>query len=164
MKKAGELLSQFFDRQTIAKVQRYAAFCEAWPDIASAYAIAAAGDHAKIVRFERQVLCIETDHPGWIQILQTKQRELLHEFQRRFPETLISGISFRLSLTPLAMPVPEETEEPVPEPELPEEELAGGDYEKYEKMDEELKNTFKRLKQHLRRRSGQNHGGNGGFP
>jgi hypothetical protein len=54
------------------------------------------------VELERHVLLIEADHPGWIQILQTKQRELLSQFQRRFPDLAITGISFRLSRGPVA--------------------------------------------------------------
>jgi hypothetical protein len=43
------------------------------------------------------VLLIEADHPGWIQILQTRQNELLTVAKRRFPDLDIRGIAFRLS-------------------------------------------------------------------
>ena len=36
------------------------------------------------------------DHPGWKQILQTKQSKLLNDFRIRFPELDISGISLIL--------------------------------------------------------------------
>jgi hypothetical protein len=36
------------------------------------------------------------DHPGWKQILQTKQSKLLYDFRVRFPELEISGISLML--------------------------------------------------------------------
>jgi hypothetical protein len=43
------------------------------------------------------VLIVEADHPGWIQILQTKQAELLLAVQRQCPRLDIRGIAFRLS-------------------------------------------------------------------
>jgi hypothetical protein len=43
---------------------------------------------------------VEADHPGWIQILQTKQKPLLEAVRRGFPELAINGISFRLSRNP----------------------------------------------------------------
>lgn len=154
MKKAGELLSYFFDKPTVDQARRYSNLCDSWAEMVKTYNISAAADHAQIVQFERHVLLVETDHPGWIQILQTKQRELLHEFQRRFPELSITGISFRLSRAPMAIPKREPPEEPTAppeeEPEIPDEELTGSGYEK---MDTDLQNTFKRLKQHLKRRS-----------
>ncbi|MDR0568203.1 MAG: DUF721 domain-containing protein [Spirochaetaceae bacterium] len=160
MKKAGELLSFFFDNPTVEQFQRYTALCEFWRDRMKMHKIAAAVDHTKIARFERHILLVEADHPGWIQILQSKQRELLHEFQRRFPEILMSGISFRLSrtvLTGVSCP-PQPEEPPVPEQEdnaeteNPSEE-AFETTEAFEKMDPELQNTFRRLKRHLKRRS-----------
>ena len=59
--------------------------------------IPAAAVHSQIRELERGLLQIEADHPGWIQILQTKQGELLSVVQRRYPEMDVRGISFRLS-------------------------------------------------------------------
>jgi hypothetical protein len=53
-------------------------------------------DHSKVREIERQRLVVETDHPGWIQILQYKQRQLLAVAQRRFPNLDIKKISFVL--------------------------------------------------------------------
>ena len=59
--------------------------------------VPAAAVHSRIRELERGVLLVEADHPGWIQILQTRQRELLSAVQRRYPELNIRGIAFRLS-------------------------------------------------------------------
>ena len=73
-----------------------------WPrsfdaDEQKAQDVPAAAVHSRIRELERGVLLVEADHPGWIQILQTKQRELLSAVQRRYPELNIRGIAFRLS-------------------------------------------------------------------
>jgi len=60
----------------------------------------AAAVHSRIRELERGILLIEADHPGWIQILQTKQNSLLSAAQRRYPELDIRGIAFRLSREP----------------------------------------------------------------
>lgn len=53
-------------------------------------------DHSKVREIERQRLVVETDHPGWIQILQYKQRQLLAVAQQKFPNLDIKKISFVL--------------------------------------------------------------------
>ncbi|MDR3171329.1 MAG: DUF721 domain-containing protein [Treponema sp.] len=101
MTKAGDLLAHFLDPQIINTAQEYTRLFNSWASVVERYKIAALAAHSRIVEFERHILLIETDHPGWIQILQTKQRQLLSEFQYRFPDLTITGISFRLSRGPL---------------------------------------------------------------
>jgi hypothetical protein len=67
--------------------------------------IPAAAVHSRIKELERGTLVIEADHPGWIQILQTKQRSLLSAVQRRYKELDIRGIAFRLSREPFSSDV-----------------------------------------------------------
>jgi hypothetical protein len=99
MKKIGELLSVFFDEDTLKTAQGYNDLFSSWRDIAGDNIAA----HSRIVELERSVLQIEADHPGWIQILQTKQRYLLNRVCRKFPDLRITGISFRLSRDPAAL-------------------------------------------------------------
>ena len=56
-----------------------------------------AAANSRIRELEQGVLIIEADHPGWIQTLQTKQKELLLAVQNRYPQMEIKGISFKLS-------------------------------------------------------------------
>jgi putative pyruvate formate lyase activating enzyme len=113
MKKVGDLLAYFFDQKTLASIHTWSKLFSAWPSIAAKHKIAAAESHTRVVEFDRRVLLIEAEHPGWIQILQIKQSELLHEFQSRFPDLDIVGISFRLSQTPFAPQIQ------IPQPRLP---------------------------------------------
>ena len=62
--------------------------------------VPAAAVHSRIRDLERGVLLVEADHPGWIQILQTKQTALLLAVQRRYPDLGIRAIAFRLSREP----------------------------------------------------------------
>jgi hypothetical protein len=107
MRKAGEILSAFLDERfgggVLEKAGKYAKLFSSWSSIIEEVdknkrkRINAVADHSRIVELERYILLIEADHPGWIQILQTKQNELLAITQKRFPDLTIRGIAFRLS-------------------------------------------------------------------
>ena len=96
MKTAGDILSTLFDERFIKKAQGYSKLFDSWNDITAKNGIAAAADHSRIVDLDGGILLIEIDHPGWKQILQTKQIKFLNDFRYRFPELDISGISFML--------------------------------------------------------------------
>jgi hypothetical protein len=96
MKTAGDILSALFDEQFVEKAQGYSKLFDSWADITAKNGIASAAAHSRIKDLDRGVLLVEMDHPGWKQILQTKQSRLLDDFRVRFPEMDISGISLML--------------------------------------------------------------------
>ena len=101
-------MSALFDERFMEKAQSYSKFFDSWKDITAKNGIAAAADHSRIKDLDRGILLIEMDHPGWKQILQTKQSKLLNDFRIRFPEMEISAISLILGKS-----------EPDPEPQAP---------------------------------------------
>ena len=102
--KAGDFLSglfrQYFDEETLAQARKTAGLFGSWEEVIKAAKINAASDHSRIKEFEKGVLVIEAEHPGWIQLLQTKQKTILHILQKKYPDMKIQGISFYLSKTP----------------------------------------------------------------
>ena len=111
MKKAGEIISlllkqrfgvDFVDNARSSS-EMFSSWektvCQVWPqgDDQRKEDIPAVAVHSRIKELERGVLIVEADHPGWIQILQTKQTELLQAIQYRYPKQDIRGIAFRLS-------------------------------------------------------------------
>jgi len=96
MKTAGDILSALFDEQFVKKAKTYSKFFDSWKDITEKNGLAAAADHSRIKDLDRGILLIEIDHPGWKQILQTKQTKFLNDFRLRFPELDITGISLML--------------------------------------------------------------------
>jgi len=111
MKTAGEILSALFDKQFVEKAQGYSKFFDSWADITAKNGIASASAHSRIKDLDRGIVLVEMDHPGWKQILQTKQSKLLNDFRIRFPEMDISGISLILgSGSSLGESQPEEKE------------------------------------------------------
>jgi hypothetical protein len=121
--------------------------------------------HSRIRELERGILLIEADHPGWIQILQTKQIRLLSVVRRRYPELNIRGIAFRLSREPFSFtdadtPVTamkDETTEPISEPILEKQEpLPTNPGGPNAREDKEFYAALKRLKKSIKERNKKN--------
>jgi hypothetical protein len=93
IKDVSSLLSSFFDEDKRRRGGRYADFFGAWRQIAGERLAA----HSRVQDIENGILIIEAEHPGWIQLLQFRQAEMLETACRRFPELGLRGISFRLA-------------------------------------------------------------------
>ena len=120
MKTVGEILSTLFDKQFVEKAQEYSKFFDSWTDIAEKNGISSAAAHSRIKELDKGIVQIEIDHPGWKQILQTKQSKLLNDFRIRFPELDISGISLLLGQKEQSKTESEETQpEKIPVAEIP---------------------------------------------
>jgi hypothetical protein len=114
MRKAGDIIESLFKdrfgqkfaaraRSTAGLFSAWAGICaEAWP-FAGMEDIPPAAAHSRIRELERGLLLVEADHPGWVQILQTRQQELLSIARQRFPELDIRSISFCLSREPFSV-------------------------------------------------------------
>lgn len=116
MKRAGDIFSAFFDEKMMEKADGYSAFYSCWKDLMEKNGITSAAAHSRIKSLDRGLVWIEVDHPGWKQILQTKESKLLYDFRYRFPELDISGISIVLSRPgpqPRVHPLPPDSKPPV---------------------------------------------------
>jgi hypothetical protein len=82
------------------KAHEYSRLFNVWAALTKKHGIAAAADHSRIRDISKDILFIDADHPGWIQILQTKEHKLLEDLQNTFPDLGIGGIAFKLSRTP----------------------------------------------------------------
>ena len=108
MKKAGEVISALFKEnfglEFMETARANAGLFSSWAEIVKeawlSDDIPAAASHSRICELEKGLLLVEADHPGWIQILQTKQTELLAAAERRYPELGIRSIAFKLSREP----------------------------------------------------------------
>ena len=96
MKQIGEIIKVIFDEKMMEKADGYSAVFSCWKDLTDKNGIPSAAAHSWIKSLDNGIVWIEVDHPGWKQILQTKERKLLHDFRYRFPEMGISAISIML--------------------------------------------------------------------
>ena len=93
IKDVSSLLSSFFDEEKRRRGGQYAEFFGSWRQVAGERLAA----HSRVHDIDNGILIIEAEHPGWIQLLQLRQAELLEALHRRFPELGLRGISFRLA-------------------------------------------------------------------
>jgi hypothetical protein len=159
MKKAGDLLSLLFDERLLKTAKGYSALFSSWASIIGEKIAA----HSRIRELKHSIVFVEADHPGWIQILQTKQQGILKTLQCRFPDLNILGISFRLSKEPLYIKPEADTiqvsevtavEGVGPEPETTDEPATDGSTERvadpYERINnDEFKVSLKRLEKSI---------------
>jgi len=149
MKTAGSILSALFNEQFMKKAEGASKLFDSWTDITEKNGIASAAAHSRIKDLDRGILLVEMDHPGWKQILQTKQSKLLNDFRRRFPDLNISGISLMLgkgeSQKVETLAVTAEEELPETEQAVIEQTALGYDTIK----EEDLKETLKKLEQSI---------------
>lgn len=117
MKKAGDILTYLFrDRfgpEFLENARLNAGLFSSWAQILAEvwpcrdktdfmpYDVPAAA-HSRIRELEGGVLLVEADHPGWVQVLQTGQEDILACVRRRYPGLGIRGIAFMLSREPVA--------------------------------------------------------------
>jgi len=119
MRKAGDIILEIFREKFgsdfMENTRSTAGLFSSWAEVvkevwsyterktaAGSEDVPAAAVHSRIKEFERGMLLVEADHPGWIQILQSRQTELLSAIQRRYPKMDIHAIAFRLSREPFA--------------------------------------------------------------
>jgi hypothetical protein len=55
-----------------------------------------AASHSRIVSIKNDVIFIETDHQGWIQILQTVQKKIISIINKNYPNISINTVAFLL--------------------------------------------------------------------
>ncbi len=150
MKKAGDLLSAIIDEKTLGKAREYSRLFSTWEHLNTKHGIPAAASHSSIQDIRHGVLIVEVDHPGWIQILQTKEQQLLSELRQSFPDLGIIGIAFKLSKMP-AFSVKETVEKKAVETDMPADETdkppktIGYENIKNKEFVEKLKNLEKSL-------------------
>ena len=53
-------------------------------------------EHSNVVEIKNNILLIETDHPGWIQMFQLKKKYILNGLNMYVPELKIDALAFRL--------------------------------------------------------------------
>ncbi len=92
MKRAGKLLSAFFERNNIQDTQGYVDFFQSWQQVVGVDLAA----HSDAVDIRNHALIVEVDHPGWMQKLHMQRERVLKTLQQRYPNLEIRNIHFTL--------------------------------------------------------------------
>ena len=92
MKKAGDLLKNFFENLNIKEPKGGKTITSSWKEIAGAEL----SEHTRIKDIRKDTVYVEADHPGWLQILELKKRSIIGNINENFPDKDIKEI--RISL------------------------------------------------------------------
>lgn len=92
MKRAGKLLSAFFERNNIQDTRGYVDFFQSWQQIVGVDLAA----HSDAIDIRNHALIVEVDHPGWMQKLHMQKERILLTLQQRYPNLGIKNIHFTL--------------------------------------------------------------------
>jgi hypothetical protein len=103
MKTISDVLAKVFNNDISGKATGYLRLNSKWQDIVeeaftSKDRITAkkAAEHSRISYIKNNVLFIETDHQGWVQILQTVQKRIISLLNKKYSDVSINAIAFLL--------------------------------------------------------------------
>jgi len=147
---AAELIAAIISPQAAEAAGTWSRVLGTWPRLAGERAAA----HSRITDIENHFVLVEADHPGWIQLLQFRQSDILENIRKKFPELDIRGIQFRLARKKGSPGAgsgnpPQGRTEPAAEPETPGPEEAPIHIDADAIQDETLKNALAGLRDAL---------------
>ena len=96
VRKASDLLGALLSPEAAAKADAWSKFFSFWNRAAGENLAA----HSRPVDLRNGIVFVEATHPGWIQLLQMRQTQILATIRRSFPDLNVSGIAFRLAKDP----------------------------------------------------------------
>lgn len=96
VRKVSDLLGAILTPDAADTVRTVSAFYGSWEGVAGQRLAA----HSRPVDIRNGVVFIEADHPGWIQMLQMQQDDLLERLRKQGRDLGITGIAFRLAHDP----------------------------------------------------------------
>mgnify|MGYP000867943796 FL=1 len=152
MDKAGDILKAFLSFYNLEKGHKYVSLFSGWRQIA--------GDdlasHTRVADIRRRAMIVEVDHPGWMQLLQMKQEEIVEKIGAKFPDLGIRSLQMKLvregnfsELKKRGSPSPQQAENQdaaAPDPEPPPAVRETGTETRLDAIkDEELRNLLRSL-------------------
>ncbi len=91
MKKASELINAMIDDLMKNESQReVVSLFSSWKEIAGENE----GAHSAIEEIENGIVIVNVDHPGWLQRLGLKKKNILVKLKKKYPELSIKNIRF----------------------------------------------------------------------
>ena len=92
MEKAGDILKEILKDKMYREAVTFSSFFRGWDMIV--------GDplslHSKVIDIQNNALLIIVDHPGWLQLLHMKKRNILKRIKKLYPEFTIKDLRVRV--------------------------------------------------------------------
>ncbi|GAB1431708.1 hypothetical protein MASR2M29_03330 [Spirochaetota bacterium] len=91
-RKVSDLLTKIIKPEAYADAEGWIRLFSSWAELTGDVLAA----HSRPLDVRNGVFYIEAEHPGWIQLLQMQQNNILKKVKKKFPELKIRAIAFRL--------------------------------------------------------------------
>ena len=91
-KSVRDLVTRLFGSADNVAGREYVTLCHNWQSLVG-LDIAA---HSEPLDVKRNALVVGVDHPGWMQLLQMREQELLERLRSEYPELAISSLQMKL--------------------------------------------------------------------
>jgi hypothetical protein len=92
MEKAGDILKALLDSKQRQNAAHYSSLFKGWKAMVGP----PLEQHSRVKDIINNILIVEVDHPGWMQMLFFKKRQVLGRLKKAYPELAISDMSIRL--------------------------------------------------------------------
>ncbi|MGL4983051.1 MAG: DUF721 domain-containing protein [Treponemataceae bacterium] len=98
-KKASDIIDSIFSNFDKAKMNQSNDLSNLWNDILNKISIEGnkLADHTRLIDLQNNILIVEVDHAGWIQLLQFYRKFILKELNKNVPSLKIKTISFKIN-------------------------------------------------------------------
>jgi ethanolamine utilization protein EutA (predicted chaperonin) len=104
MKTIGNVLAKVFDNDINNKASEHIKLQFEWPNIVEGsfsdrdcITAKKTAVHSRVSYIKNNVIFVESDHQGWIQILQTVQKKIITSINKKFPDISVNSIAFLLA-------------------------------------------------------------------
>ena len=105
MKKAADILTRVLDDKNRKLARSYSSLFGSWEQIVGP----SLAEHSRIYEIANRSLFVEVDHPGWMQLLLMRKRQILGTVKRKVPSLNVDDIRVKVNLSySNTVPEPEE--------------------------------------------------------
>jgi hypothetical protein len=92
VEKAGDVLKQLIDSKQRQNAAHYSSLFKGWESMVGS----PLDRHSWVKDIVNNILMVEVDHPGWMQMLFFNKRKVLTRLRQTYPELAIKDMSIRL--------------------------------------------------------------------
>ncbi len=99
MRKAAEILSSLLNARVRSQGKAYSSLFSGWGRLVGL----SLAEHSRVVELRRGILLVQVDHPGWMQMLHLRRREILRRLRGSYSQLAVRDI--KVTVSPSLPPV-----------------------------------------------------------
>jgi len=92
VEKAGDLLKSFLNNSQMDTAKRYSSLFRSWGEAAGTDI----ASHSEVIDIKGDTVLVGVDHPGWMQMIHFKEKNILRYLKKQFPELGICKLHVKL--------------------------------------------------------------------